>query len=91
VFEVLRHVDARNDLRPALLAVLCGLRRSEIAALRWRNVDLTTGQLSIDASAEQMNGSVRIKETKSGRARTVAMSETVRADCAPITPGRRRT
>jgi integrase len=63
---------------PTLLAVLCGMRRGEIAALRWRNVDLTMGQISIVASAEQMNGSVRLKETKSGRARTVAMSGTVR-------------
>jgi integrase len=63
---------------PILLAVLCGMRRGEIAALRWRNVDLTTGQLSVAASAEQMNSSVRLKETKNGRARTVAMSGTVR-------------
>jgi integrase len=74
-------IDALRGTRmfiPFLLAALCGMRRGEIAALRWRNVDLTTGQISIVASAEQMNGSVRLKETKSGRARTVAMSGTVR-------------
>jgi integrase len=74
-------IDALRGTRmfiPFLLAVLCGMRRGEIAALRWRNVDLTTGQISIITSAEQMNGSVRLKETKSGRARTVAMSGTVR-------------
>jgi integrase len=63
---------------PTLLSVLCGMRRGEITALRWRNVDITTGQISVVASAEQMNSSVRLKETKSGRARTVAMSGTVR-------------
>ena len=62
---------------PAMLAVLCGLRRGEISALRWRSVDLTTSQLAVVESAEQMNGSVRLKETKSGRARTVALSATV--------------
>ena len=31
---------------PILLGVLCGLRRGEIAALRWRSVDLDTGTLS---------------------------------------------
>jgi integrase len=62
---------------PTLLAVLCGMRRSEIAALRWRNVDLT-GQISVVASAEQMNGSVRLKETKNSKARVVAMTGTVR-------------
>jgi integrase len=74
-------IDAVRGTRmfiPTLLAVLCGMRRGEIAALRWRNVDLSMGQISIVASAEQMNSGVRLKETKSGRARTVAMSGTVR-------------
>jgi integrase len=74
-------IDAVRGTRmfiPTLLAVLCGMRRGEIAALRWQNVDLSLGQISIVASAEQMNSGVRLKETKSGRARTVAMSGTVR-------------
>ena len=62
---------------PALLAVLCGLRRGEIAALRWRNVDLDAGQLAIVESAEQTVEGIRYKEPKSGRARTVALSSTV--------------
>jgi integrase len=63
---------------PAMLAVLCGLRRGEIAALRWRNVDLEKGSLAVVESVEQMNGSVRLKETKSGRVRTVALPLTAR-------------
>jgi integrase len=62
---------------PVLLAVLCGLRRGEIAALRWGQIDLTTGQLSVTQSAEQTRVGVRYKEPKSGRPRTVALSETV--------------
>src|SRR5262245_33044425 len=31
---------------PVLLAALCGLRRGEICALRWKNVDLTGSRLS---------------------------------------------
>jgi integrase len=62
---------------PVLLAVLCGLRRGEIAALRWRNVDLDGAQLAIVESAEQTAEGVRYKEPKSGRARTVALSPTV--------------
>jgi integrase len=62
---------------PVLLAVLCGLRRGEIAALRWGQVDLATGQLSVTQSAEQTRAGVRYKEPKSGRPRTVALSETV--------------
>ena len=60
--------------------MLCGLRRGEIAALRWRNVDLTAGQLAVVQSAEQTKAGVRYKEPKSGRARTVALSATVVAE-----------
>src|SRR5262249_56396148 len=35
---------------PILLGVLCGMRRGEICALRWRSVDLDSGQLSVVAS-----------------------------------------
>jgi integrase len=65
---------------PTVLAVLCGLRRGEIAALRWRSVDLATGQLAIVESAEQTRAGIRYKPPKSGRARTVAMSNTVVAE-----------
>lgn len=62
---------------PVLLAVLCGLRRGEIAALRWKNVDLTAGQIAVVQSAEQTRTAVRYKEPKSGRSRTVALPATV--------------
>jgi integrase len=35
---------------PILLGLLCGLRRGEICALRWRNIDLDSGQLSVVAT-----------------------------------------
>ena len=58
---------------PILLGVLCGLRRGEIAALRWKSVDLETRQLRIVASIEQTKAGCREKETKSGRDRVVAL------------------
>jgi integrase len=62
---------------PTVLAVLCGLRRGEICALRWRSVDLVKGQMAVVNSAEQTKGGVRFKEPKSGKARTVSLSATV--------------
>jgi integrase len=59
------------------LGVLCGLRRGEICALRWRNVDLVGGALSVVESAEQTKAGVRYKVPKSGRGRSVALSATV--------------
>jgi integrase len=58
---------------PILLGTLCGMRRGEIAALRWRSVDLNAGQLAVVASVEQTKAGCREKETKSGRCRTIAL------------------
>jgi integrase len=58
---------------PILLGAMCGLRRGELAALRWRSIDLDAGQISVVASLEQTNSGVRLKPPKSGRARTVAL------------------
>jgi integrase len=55
---------------PVLLGVLCGLRRGEICALRWRSVDLENGQLAVVASRPQ--GGIE-KETKGGRGRLIAL------------------
>jgi integrase len=78
--ETAELLDAARGSRmfvPTTLAVLCGLRRGEILALRWRSLDLEQGQLSVNESLEQTSAGLRFKETKSGRARTVAMSGTV--------------
>jgi integrase len=75
--ELLDVVRGTSMFVPILLAALCGMRRGEIAALRWRSVDLMTGQIPVVESCEQMNGSIRYKEPKNGRARTVALSATV--------------
>jgi integrase len=58
---------------PAMLAALCGLRRGEIAALRWRHVDLDRAQLAIVESAEQTREGVRYKAPKTGKGRAVAL------------------
>jgi integrase len=60
-----------------ILAVLCGLRRGEIAALRWRNIDLGAAQVAVTESAEQTKAGVRYKQPKSGRGRMVALSARV--------------
>jgi integrase len=72
--ELIEAARGTNMAVPIMLGVLCGLRRGEVVALRWRHVDLDHGQLSVVASAEQTDQGVREKETKSGKARNVALS-----------------
>lgn len=75
--ELLKSLRGTQLLIPVALGALCGLRRGEIAALRWRNVDFTTGRLAVIESAEQTTSGIRYKPPKSGRGRTVAMSATM--------------
>jgi integrase len=75
--EVIEAVRDTPLLVPALLAVLCGLRRGEICALRWRNVDLAAGQMSVVESLEQTKAGLRFKPPKNGKGRTVALSATM--------------
>ncbi len=76
---LLRAVEGKRLHIPVLLAVMCGLRRGEIAALRWRDVDLSDNRrvMSIRESAEQTAEGVHYKEPKSGRSRVVDLSPTV--------------
>jgi integrase len=41
---------------PVLLCALCGMRRGEVIALRWRSVDLDNGQLAVVASGAVVRG-----------------------------------
>jgi integrase len=78
--EVIEAARGTALFMPILLGLLCGLRRGEVTALRWRSVDLDRGQLSVIASTEQTDAGVREKETKSGKSRTVALSPSIVAE-----------
>jgi integrase len=58
---------------PILLFTLCGLRRGEVAALRWSRVNLDAGRLSVTTSIEETKAGVREKPPKSGRTRSIAV------------------
>jgi integrase len=62
--ELIEAVRGKRIFVPAILAVLCGLRRGEIAALRWSNVDLVKGQLAVVQSAEQTRQAFATKNPK---------------------------
>jgi integrase len=69
--------DARRSslFIPILLALTCGLRRGEICALKWANVDLDKATLTVIESMEQTRAGIRLKRPKSGRGRIVDLSE----------------
>ncbi|KQQ30938.1 integrase [Methylobacterium sp. Leaf125] len=75
--QLLAHFRPTRMFTPVLLGALCGLRRGEVTALRWRAVDFAAGQLAIVESTEQTHRGTRAKETKSGRSRRVALPSIV--------------
>ena len=74
--------DARRSslFIPIFLALTCGLRRGEICALRWGNVDLDKATLNVVESIEQTLAVVRLKRPKSGRGRVIDLSQMVVAE-----------
>jgi integrase len=78
--ELLEALRGTRLRLPVLLAVMCGLRRGEIVALRWRHIDLGAGKMAVVESAEQTADGVRYKPPKSGKGRAVALPDMVVAE-----------
>jgi integrase len=72
--ELIEAMRGQRVFIPTVLAALCGLRRGEIAALRWHNLNLDNASLAIVQSVEQSKTGIRYKEPKSGRGRSVALA-----------------
>jgi integrase len=58
---------------PTLIALATGMRRGEILALRWRNLDLDRGIARVVESLEQAKAGLRFKPPKTGKARVIAL------------------
>ncbi|GAC1402047.1 MAG: hypothetical protein NVSMB64_01150 [Candidatus Velthaea sp.] len=59
---------------PIAVAVGTGLRRGELLGLRWSDIDVDAGRLSVRRSVETVNGITRTKPPKTARsARTISL------------------
>ena len=54
---------------PVFVAVTTGLRRGELLALRWADVDLESGSMTVHQSLEQTSDGLRFKSPKTERGR----------------------
>lgn len=67
---LLKAIEATGLYVPVLLAVTTGMRRGEILALRWRNVDLDRAMLSVVETLEETRDKgLAIKPPKTARSR----------------------
>lgn len=63
---------------PIMLALMHGLRRGEVLALQWNDIDFDNGTLSIKHSANYIKGEFFISDTKTKNShRTLRMSPTM--------------
>ncbi len=58
---------------PVLLALSTGMRRGEVLALRWKNVDLDRATLRVMESLEQTKAGLRFKAPKTERTRAITL------------------
>jgi integrase len=74
--ESARYLASIKDTRtywPVMLALATGMRRGELLALRWKNVDLDRGVLRVVQSLEQTKAGLRFKDTKNSRNRSITL------------------
>ncbi len=88
--RLLRVTEGTRLYMPVLLAVSLGMRRGELLGLRWTDIDLERGELSILRTLEQTRDGLNFKEPKTDNARrkvtlppmTIEALQTHRADQA---------
>ncbi len=75
--SLLRLAQGKRLYYPILLGLSTGMRRGEVCALRWKNVDLNKGLLRVVESLEQTKGGLTFKTPKSAKGRrSIALSPT---------------
>lgn len=81
VQRLLRECREEPFYMPVLLAITTGMRRGEIIALRWQDVDLEQGALLVRRNAVQLaKGEIVFNEPKTNKARAIALPSFVVTD-----------
>jgi integrase len=71
---LLAYLKGRPLYMPALLAAYTGLRRGEVLALRWKDIDFTKAALQVAHALEVVDGKLTIVEPKTDRSkRTISL------------------
>jgi integrase len=70
ILDLVRFLEPTRLGRPVFVKALTGLRRGELLALRWRNINLQSGELHVLESLERRrDGSLHFKRPKTEKSR----------------------
>lgn len=71
---LLRYLKGRTLYMPVMVAASTGMRRGEVLALRWKDIDLDRATLQVRQVVEETKAGLAIKEPKTDRSRrTIAL------------------
>ncbi len=71
--KLLEISKSANLYMSSLIALTTGMRRGEIVALRWKNVDLDKSLIRVVESVEQTKKAIRFKPPKNGKTRVITL------------------
>jgi integrase len=69
--QFLESIKDSRTYWPVLIAFATGMRRGEVLALRWKNLDLDRKKLRVIQSLEQTKNGLRFKDTKTSKVRAI--------------------
>jgi integrase len=75
--KLLQMLAGKREYAMVLFAAASGCRRGEMFALQVSDVDLTSGKVIINKSLEETRNGIRVKSTKSGKARSLTLPQFV--------------
>jgi integrase len=71
--RLLEAIKLKRVYWPVLIALSTGMRRGEILAVRWKNIDLDRGVVRVVESLEQTKVALRFKAPKTEKARAITL------------------
>ena len=85
--ETRRFLDVTADDPLQVLwrvALATGMRRAELLGLRWCDVDVPAGQIRVSTALTEVDGKVRLGQTKTGRPRTLSLDTATQQQLATL-------
>jgi integrase len=72
--KLLKHAEGTRLVAPIYFAIVSGVRRGELVALQWSDLNVEAGTISVRRSTEQTKDGIATKTPKSGKSRSISLA-----------------